>query len=292
MCVCVCVCVCDRFAFFASHTLRYAEQVCGPTERRIIANVLSGNIRAKAAMQHLAVVTTSMALENGQPALATTRPPKRASISDGSAAQPQKKPRYEAARSYDPCLVAELSVATRNYSEEGRQALFQFAKINTRLAKDVHTIDWSDMNYPLPYMAIRCTAQLINNFQAAGTILGLSVGGRHGKMSLDDTVNAQVIQLVTNYWDVAKQERCDILVGGGHDINGEHPSWGHMIVDISTTEHRTLIAQFPDNQFISFLSPGNYMYECRNLIAASPMLANMLSVRRIACECLCLSACV
>ena len=68
----------------------YATQVVTPNERRIIANVMSGTIRAKATMEHIALCATDMALQ------ADTLPDPAESADDK-----QTKKRYHALRKYD-----------------------------------------------------------------------------------------------------------------------------------------------------------------------------------------------
>lgn len=73
----------------------YATQIVTPVERRIIANVLNGSIRAKAAMQHLAFVATDLALQ-------------APTLSDDSDGSSSKKPRYDALRKYN--LIQHLLI--------------------------------------------------------------------------------------------------------------------------------------------------------------------------------------
>ena len=91
-------------------------------ERGILKNVLSRQIQAKTAMQHLALAATSMSLGldptppmKSQQAVAT-------SSTDGSIApmvSVAKKPRYLASRSVSRAHLVELTVATQHYNEEG-----------------------------------------------------------------------------------------------------------------------------------------------------------------------------
>ena len=65
----------------------YATHVVTPAERRIIANVMSGTIRAKATLQHIALCATDMALQ-------TDTLPESADVK-------QINKRYHAERKYD-----------------------------------------------------------------------------------------------------------------------------------------------------------------------------------------------
>lgn len=95
----VCICVLSDIASSCSCciVLRYAEQLTTPTERNLIASVLSGSIRAKATAEHLAVLAVDMALECDVPG--------------GTS-------RYQNLRNVDQNLLTELSVQTMKYSAD------------------------------------------------------------------------------------------------------------------------------------------------------------------------------
>ena len=64
----------------------YATQTVSPMERRILTNILNGKIRAKASMQHLAMVATDLSLQT---------PTVMSSDADG-----ESRTRYAALRKY------------------------------------------------------------------------------------------------------------------------------------------------------------------------------------------------
>lgn len=80
----------------------YATQMVSPTERRILANVLNGSVRAKASMQHLALVATELALET--PTWTDAASKSKAASKDGELDKSKQRtgPRYHAMRKYVP----------------------------------------------------------------------------------------------------------------------------------------------------------------------------------------------
>ena len=74
----------------------YATQVVTSAEKRILTNVINGKIRAKPALQHLALVATELALKT--PTLDTSG----------------KGQRYKNCRKYDPiCTRSHLCATSR-----------------------------------------------------------------------------------------------------------------------------------------------------------------------------------
>ena len=91
----------------------YATQVVSSSERRIVANILNGSIRAKATLQHLALVATEMVLQT--PTWTAAEPNASAQHEDGKPggskqSQQHKAPRYQAMRKYVRPALVPLSV--------------------------------------------------------------------------------------------------------------------------------------------------------------------------------------
>ena len=109
-------------------------------------------------------------------------------------------------------------------------------------------VEWSSPDYPLPYMAIRSPIILRFNYRCAANIVMIPLGSRHGKITFDDTSCAQVLGVITNYWDMIQRKKISIVVGGGHSPEAE-ASDAHIEVDTTKQAHQHLIAEFPDSKF-------------------------------------------
>ena len=136
-------------------------------DTQIMANVLNGNVKPSAAATQLAIAATSMSLEQRE-------------IVETADTQLEgtKQRRYKSSRAYDPRALRELSLSTLKYNAEGRVAAFESHNLNPRSSKTARFIDWEDISIPNPYMAIRHTRALNENFDAALPILCLPIGSR------------------------------------------------------------------------------------------------------------------
>ena len=71
---------------------------------------------------------------------------------------------------------------------------------------------------------------------------------RNSKLTLDDTSTCLKVHLMTNYYDPLTNEKCNILIGGGHDICDPSTSAAHLKVDLSKDEGKRQVANFPDEK--------------------------------------------
>ena len=62
--------------------------------------------------------------------------------------------------------------------EDSRASLFELLRLNKRLGIATAEIDWTNPDYPMPYMAIRKREIIKRNVNIAGSILHIPPGSR------------------------------------------------------------------------------------------------------------------